>query len=264
LVCSSKRLLGALVLAIGLGCGEKDGEGVASTGVGNPYQDPELGTLALGIVADEQTGSEADAESLPQSWLTRAVLVLRSVTWRPCDEAQLDVEQPGPFVVDLLSGTTEPELPVFVAPAGGMCGFDAVLGPARDSASLGARSLYFAGARADGVEFLLFANVRATLRVRAPSSVAWGTDDNLRLVWALRPRRWLAPMELDTAEPRVWNLGRRRTIVIDANRHPLLLSLIRSRLASESTLFRDESPDRRLEPFERGEAIGTGSTDTDE
>ena len=263
----SRFLLGVLLaLAAGTGCGTKDSERVASTGVGNPYDDPETGTLALALVADNEAGSSNDSDtSLPASGLDQAILVLGSVTWRPCDSDEPSVAQEGPFVVDLLSGTTEPELPVLAVPAGGMCSFDAVLAPARDSAALGARSLYFAGTRADGVEFILFANIGATLRVRAPSDEEWGTDDNLRLLWAMRPRRWAAPMELDMSEPRVWNGGRRRTIVIDANRHPLLLSLIRARLASESSLFSDAGYDRALSESERGaEIIGTGSTETDE
>lgn len=267
LVCKSKLSFGALALALGLGCGEEDRQDVSSTGVGNPYDDPEVGTLALAIVADLETGTDEEGEltSIPTSGLEQAVLVLRSVTWIPCEADELAVEQEGPFVVDLLSGETEPELPVFVAPEDGVCGFDAELGPARDSAALGARSLYFAGTRADGVEFILFADVRATLRLRAPDMVRWGTDQNLRVLWAMRPRRWAAPMELDMSEPRVWNAGRRRTIVIDANRHPILLSLIRSRLAGESSLFGDAGYDRVLGESERaGEVIGTGSTETDE
>lgn len=262
-VGNSRFLLGALLaLATGTACSSRERERVASTGVGNPYDDPETGTLALALVADNEVEG---ATSLPESGLEQAVLVLGSVTWLPCDSDEPSVAQAGPFIVDLLSGTTVPELPVFTAPAEGMCGFDAVLAPALDSAALGSRSLYFAGTRADGVEFMLFANVAATLRVRAPSGEEWGTDRNLRLLWAMRPRRWAGPMELDMTEPRVWNGGRRRTIVIDANRYPLLLSRIRARLASESALFRDVDYDRALGESERaGEIIGTGSTETDE
>jgi hypothetical protein len=255
-----------LVLAAGTGCSSKDRERVASTGVGNPYDDPETGTLALALVTDDEAASASEMETLlPEAGLDQAVLVLGSVTWLPCDPEDPGVVQEGPFVVDLLSGTTEPELPVFAVPARGMCGFDAALAPARDSAPLGARSLYFAGTRADGAEFMLFANVGATLRVRATTGQEWGADDNLRLLWAMRPRRWAAPMELDVAEPRVWNGGRRRTIVIDANRHPILLALIRSRLAGESSVFSDAGYDRALGESERaGEIIGTGSSETDD
>jgi hypothetical protein len=255
-----------LVLAAGTGCSSKEGERVASTGVGNPYDDPETGTLALALVADSESAAPDESEaSLPESGLEQAVLVLGSVTWLPCNAEDPRVVQEGPFVVDLRSGTTEPELPVFAVPESGMCGFDAVLAPARDSAALGARSLYFAGTRADGVQFVLFANVDATLRVRAASGQEWGADRNLRLLWAMRPRRWAAPMELAMSEPRLWDGGRRRTIVIDADRHPLLLSLIVARLASESSLFDDADHDRALGASERaGESIGTGSSETDE
>jgi hypothetical protein len=238
----------------------------SSTGVGNPY----TGSVSLAIVSDDELepsalpGDAGSEEPLPRGSLERAVLVLDSMRWLPCDTSQAGVVHAGPFIVDLLAGETRPPLPELEAPEGGVCGFDAPLGPARDSAQLGGRSLLFSGVRADGAEFLLFGNVRATLRVRAVDGQVWGADEPQALLWAMRPRRWAAQMELAEAEPSEW-AGGRRIIVIDVNRHPVLYGLIRLRLAGTSRIFIDQDGNRALDEAERAsEEIGTGTADPDE
>ena len=125
--------------------------------------------------------------------------------------------------------------------------------------------MFFSGVRADGTPFLLFANMRATLRVRAVSLAGWGTPETPAILWAMRPRRWAAQMDLGAAEPAVWAGGRRRSIVIDANRHSLLFALIRSRLASESAIFRDGDTIGALDESDRAEGeLGTGTLETAE
>lgn len=256
--------------------------GCSSTGVGNPSVPTDTGTLSLAIVGDELEAAEGSAEQavaepgdagsalpepLPRGSLERAVLVIGSVRWTPCDEAAAVITQSGPFIVDLLAGETRPALPRFEVPAGGLCGFEAPLAPARSSAELLGRSLWFSGTRADGVRFVLFADVRATLRVRAlagPGAAAeqaqsWGGEGDLSLLWALRPRRWAAARELDEAEA-IPSEGR-RTIVIDADRHPLLFAAIRARLASQSALYLDRDGNGALDPGDRAAGeIGTATT----
>jgi len=261
----------ALLLPLALACG--------STGVGNPFI-PETGTLSLAIVSDDEPddaaaqpdsetaeAASADAtapvEALPRGALQRAVLVLGSVRWVPCDAAAEVVTQTGPFVVDLLGGVTQPPLPAFQAPAGGVCGFEAPLAPARDSAELLGRSLLFSGERPDGVRFVLFADMRATLRVRAARGQAWANDGDLALLWAMRPRRWAAAQEL--ANEALSETAGQRTLVIDADRHPLLFALIRARLASQSGMFLDRDGNGVLDAAERSAGeVGTGTTDPEE
>jgi len=191
------------------------------------------------------------------------VLVLGSVRWIPCAAAAEVVTQSGPFLVDLLSGVTRPPLPSLRVPPGGMCGFEAPLAPARDSAELLGRSLLFSGERADGVRFVLFANMRATLRVRATRGQAWAGDGDLALLWALRPRRWAAAQELANETPS--DSAGQRTLVIDADRHPLLFALIRARLASQSGMFLDQDGNGVLDAADRsGGEVGTGMTDPEE
>jgi hypothetical protein len=262
-------------LLLGLACG--------STGVGNPYL-PETGTLSLAIVSDddlddssappderssdaaaEPTGPAAPApvEPLPRAALQQAVLVIGSLRWIPCAAAAEVVTQSGPFVVDLLAGVTRPPLPPFQVPEGGVCGFEAPLAPARASAELLGRSLLFSGERADGVRFVLFANLRATLRVRAARGQAWAGAGDLALLWALRPRRWAAAKELADEMPS--DADGPRTLVIDVDRHPLLFALIRARLASQSGMFLDRDGNGVLDAAERSAgAVGTGTTEPEE
>lgn len=246
----------------------------SSTGVGNPGVPTDTGTLSLAIVADElddgslqepaaDAGATVPPEPLPRGSLERAMLVLGSVRWIPCDETAAVITQSGPFIVDLLAGETRPPLPRFDVPEGGLCGFEAPLAPARSSVEILGRSLWFSGTRADGVRFVLFADMRATLRVRAARQQSWGGDGDQALLWAMRPRRWAAARELDDAETTTGE--GRRTVVIDADRHPLLFAAIRARLASQSALFFDRDGNGALDASDRSQGeIGTASTDPED
>jgi hypothetical protein len=252
----------------------------SSTGVGNPV----TGTLSLAIVSDDEDGPAAEpapavlndaaasalapdgsapVEPLPRGSLQRAVLVLGSVRWLPCDASAEVVTQSGPFMVDLIAGETRPALPELRVPEGGLCGFDAPLAPGRSAELLG-RSLLFSGVRMDGVRFVLFANMRATLRVRPASGEVWGdAADHQALLWAMRPRHWAAAQELQNED--VSDAGGQRTLVIDADRHPLLWALIRARLASQSGMFLDRDGNGVLDAGERSAGeVGTGTTDPEE
>ena len=238
--------------------------GCSSTGVGNPGP---VAALSLAIVADDEeapSGEPIEPELAPGS-LSQAVLVIGSVSTVPCDPEAASTLHAGPFVVDLLSGTTEPEVPAFDLPEGGICGLDAPLAPARDSAELGGRSFYFRGVRADGLEFIVFADLRVTLRMRVAAETALGLDEgSWGVVWAMRPRRWSAEAELGTARPLAWGNGR-QTIVIDANRHPLLLAAIAARLGRQSGVFADPDRNGLLDAGERARGeLGIGSSEVDE
>src|SRR4029077_10431731 len=109
--------LGPLLLPLALACG--------STGVGNPGS-PGTGTLSLAIVSDDDDSAPepgASAGDLPEGaapviplargTLERAALVIGSVRWLPCDDSQRVITQTGPFLIDLVAGTTQPALPAF-------------------------------------------------------------------------------------------------------------------------------------------------------
>jgi len=273
-VHAASAWLAPFLLPVALACG--------STGVGNPV----TGELSLAIVSDDDEVGAAQpapelslddgaanalapdgappSEPLPRGALQRAVLVLGSVRWLPCDVAAEVVTQSGPFVVDLLAGETRPALPAFQVPEGGVCGFDAPLAPGRSAEFFG-RSLLFTGVRADGVRFVLFANMRATLRVRAARGQVWHVNDeqDRTLFWAMRPRRWAGAQELANEDPS--DAGGQRTLVIDADRHPLLWARIRARLASQSAMFFDQDDNGVLDAADRSAGeVGTGTTDPED
>lgn len=103
------------------------------------------------------------------------------------------------------------------------------------------------------MRFLLFADVRATLRVRSGDGQSWAIPAQRRpIVWQMRPRRWAPRADLQRAETSTW-AGDRRIIRIDDRRQPLLFSLIRARLGSESLLLDEQS----------GAELGSVSSDED-
>jgi len=268
--------------------------GSSSTGVGNPgvislsiVTDDELelspdnggapgscegvsgaGGAALGGATDAALGGAAGDpdvvaldDDLPRTSVKHAELALGSVNWLPCDGTDPTVVA-GPFVVDLVNHTTSPEIPPVAEPEGGFCGFDAPLAVVSGPADLAGRSLFFDGVRSDGTFFLVYTDVQATLRVRRHARVVWSASETPAVLWAFRPRRWLSRSALDAASTTPWDDGR-LAVVIDVDRHPLLLAAIRRRLAGKSTLFRDLNQNHELDLEDRNVIVGDGSDDAD-
>jgi hypothetical protein len=252
----------ALALCVLVGC--------ESTGVGNP------GVVQLLLTSDDAVEPAAeDTAQLEGESLTRAVLVLGRITFLACDSDAEDVAVDGPFTVDLTSGRVDPEIAPVSLPPGGFCGLDATLAPALGPRLLMGRSLLFSGQREDGTRFILVGDVPGTLRVRPMSEGAFDQGEHDWL-WALRPRRWLSPTELDgvnadmgtpvlAVRDALTDASDTGLIVIHVNRHPLLYAAIRSRLAARSTLYLDENDNHELDEAElNGDAlIGSGIDDTE-
>jgi len=218
-------------------------------------------TVKNDIVVEPEATDPSSTLTVPQ---VRHVLVaFGEMRFIPCDTSLGDVVAPGPFVVDLMTQKVDPELPPVPFPPGGFCGIDAPLTTSAANAALLGRSILFSGLRADGTLFLLYAAMSGTLHMRPVSGVIWDTSNASRVIWALRPLRWLAPQELDaeTSEP----LGAvQRIIVIDVNRHPLLYTAIRSRIGGRATLHTDLNDNHQLDDTERTNAlIGQGSPSLD-
>lgn len=207
-------------------------------------------------------GDVALDDDLPRMSVQHAKLALGSLKWRSCATPTEETVVPGPFVLDLIEHTTTPEIPPVQEPDGGFCGLDAPLAVVDGPADLAGRSIFFDGVRSDGTFFLLYADVQATLRVRRHARLVWDASDTPAVLWAFRPRRWLSRAALDAASTTAWDDGR-SAVVIDANRHPLLLAAIRHRLAGKSTLFRDLNQNRELDAEDRNVIVGDGSDDAD-
>jgi hypothetical protein len=202
--------------------------------------------------------------SLPLHSIQEAILVLGKLRFMPCDNAQGEVFiAPGPFVVDLKRKTTTPEIPPIPATVGGYCGIDAPLAPAQAPANLAGRSLFFDGFRADGTFFIVYANMVGTLRLRAKPGATWqGMAEPPLFFWALRPRRWLAPSELNEADVMPYG-DHQRAVVIDADRHTVLFLAIRSRLAGLSKLYVDVDGDGVFDDPDRTAEVGEGLDNAD-
>lgn len=234
------------------------GLGCSSTGVGNPG----VAEQALVVANDPEPEPNAmdSGEQLDPSSLRHAVLVFGELRLLACDPQEQPKVVQGPIVVDLAQNRMEPEsLSIGQVPVSGFCGIDAVLAPALAPASISGRSLFFSGVRMDGTVFLLFANMTGTLHLRPLPGVTWAADGEHGWLWAMRPRRWLTPSELD-ATPADPTDGVDRSIAINVDRHPALYNAIRARLAGRSTLHIDLNDNGQLDPDERqGEAlIGQG------
>ena len=191
------------------------------------------------------------------------MVVIGELRFQPCDVARgAAYSAPGPFVVDLKEGKTDPELPIIPGTPGGYCGIDAPLAPAT-TAALAGRSLFFDGTRADGTFFILYANMKGTLKLRATPGSNWlGMTTPPSFFWALRPRRWLAKTELDDADVTP-DATHQRAVVIDVDRHAALFLKIRARLAGSSTLYADSNGDGMFDDSDRADVVGEGLDDAD-
>jgi len=243
--------------------------GCESTGVGNP------GVIQqLLVTSEDAVEPEADdAAQLDADQLTRAILVVGEFRFVACDGPEEDVVTPGPFVVDLTGHDVTPAIPGVALPPGGICRLDATLALADEPELLRGRSMLFSGVRADGTVFVMVGAVPGTLRLEPTTAGAFDQGEDGWL-WALRPRRWLLPAELDAVRTdsgsavqavsdAIDSAGVTSLIAINVNRHPLLYAAIRSRLAGRSTLHRDIDGDGELDPDElTGDAlIGRGVGD---
>lgn len=240
-----------VVVSAGLSC-------CNSTGVGNPPH----ASVSLELVSDDHVEPETDgagAVVLPEGVVTHAVLAFGEIRWLACAGTGGDVVIEGPVIVDLVTHRVEPSLPTVDVPSGGFCGIDAILAPVAESSALGGRSILFSGVRADGVAFILFADMRGTLRMRPRVDVDWDFEGAGEVLWALRPRRWVEESALNEADAET--LGdAQRVVAIDVERHPALYQAIRARLAGASTLHLDLNDNGVLDPDEYDDSawIGTG------
>ncbi|MBK6848101.1 MAG: hypothetical protein IPG96_11400 [Proteobacteria bacterium] len=139
----------------------------SSTGVGNP------GQVTLAIASADEPPSPAPTPEPESGALLRAVVVLAELRLVPCTVGDPPLRFPGPFVADLVAGTLVPRPPPLEA-MGSYCGLEAPLAPALRPASLAGRSVLLHGRRADGVEVLLYAALRARCgRARGAGGWRW-------------------------------------------------------------------------------------------
>jgi len=227
-----------------------------STGVGNPP--PGMTVTVRNDLQAEPAATDPTVE-LPSAQLRHAVLAFGELRFIPCDATLEDVVAPGPFLVDLVTESVEPQLPAVPIPPSGFCGLDAPLTSLAPNSAQFGNSILFSGTRADGALFILYAAMPGTLRMRpVPGIAAWDATNAASVIWAMRPWRWLTPQELDAETSEPFGVGL-RVIVIDVNRHPVLYTAIRNRVGARATLHTDLNGDGKLDDNERANAlIGQG------
>jgi hypothetical protein len=204
---------------------------------------------AVGAAGEPSVPSpDASADTtqiLPLRAVKDAVVVFGELRFLPCDVNRGD------------------EIPAINDTPGGYCGIDAPLAPAMAPAALAGRSVFFDGYRADGTFFIVYANMMGTLKMRAKPGATWeGQEPPPLFFWALRPRRWLMPIELNMVEPMPYD-DHLRAVVIDAEHHPALFFAIRKRLAGVSTLYADANGDGVFDDPDRAAEVGEGLENAD-
>lgn len=243
------------------GGGQAADGGLAGAGSGGAAGDEAGAASAAGAAG--VAGEPGAGDPLPKAAVHNAILSLGELRFLACDPSHdADSVAGGPFIVDLLHGGTSPTIPEVLVPPSGFCGLDAPLVPAAQPARLLGRSVYFDGVRVDGTPFRVYANVQATLRVRARPGVSWNPrpEPKRSIFWVLRPHRWVESRELNVLGAAEDGSG---NLVIDFERHPLLIRAIRSRLAGSSTLYDDLNADDVFDPQDRDAIIGDGLPDAD-
>lgn len=232
--------------------------GCESTGVGNPDRLSVTATQALSA----EPGASDPKDQLPATQLSHALLAIEQLRWLPCDQGLAPVIDPGPFVIDLVAGTTQPPFSPVAFPNGGFCGLDAPLTANASSAVMQGRSVFLSGTRKDGASFVLYAAMSGTIHLRPQTVTAWTSDNARSVVWALRPRRWVTPSEIDAESTERFG-ARYNVVAIDANRRPLLYYAIRNRLGSRSTLHTDLDGNGVLDADDESLLIGQGLDNLD-
>jgi hypothetical protein len=223
--------------------------GCSSTGVGNP------GVASLTLTSDptvEPAAADAtnEPEQLPADALRHAIVVFGELRFLACDTSEADARVSGRFVVDLATNKSIPPIPSVPVPESGFCGIDATLAPALEPPALAGRSMFFSGVRSDGTLFLLFADMPGTLRMRPLDNTVWPLEPRHAWLWALRPRRWVQPSELEGVDSEPLD-DVSRVIPIDVDRHRVLYTIIRERVAGRSTLHEDLNDNRQVDASER-------------
>lgn len=243
---------------------EDDADGVGgSQNAGGAPSDASAGAPnAIGGAVNEAGAPSEPVEEVPlaRGQVRRALLSFGELRFHPCNADLPDHVVTEPFVVDLIEKRTNRPLPEIPDVEGGYCGIDAKLAPAQREANLVGRSLFFSGTRADGTRFLLYADMQATLRLRAASPAPM-SEETPNLIWAMRPRRWLSKAEVDSADTELFD--GERTVVIDVDRHPFLFSKIRARLAGRSALYADLNDNGVLDADERASELMLGDENAD-
>lgn len=228
------------------------------TDVGNPQDEPAQIELEFAGYAETQAGGLTLESGLriDSVWMVLSQFRFRSVD--DCETEALPYDITEPVIVDLLAGEPTYEAPTFTKPAGEYCkldiGFSRVSADALpDSAprELAGLSVLVEGARADGVEFRIEADMDDEFELKgALKDFELTGEQHLIIAFALDT--WLNEAQLD-------NVNDQDPIVINAQQNSELMGSFRASLKRSARLFRDNNNNRRLDANEKGQAIASSA-----
>ena len=191
-----------------------------------------------------------DGTRVDEAWVVVERVRLRTVDDCEGPPGKPD-DVPGPIAVELVSGRTLPEVPVFETDEASYCRLELDLGALVEGDVAGApdalvgNSLLVVGARSDGVPFTIAGAVDPRFELDARAAPFEVSGDSAELVVLLDFATWVAAAKLDEAEPA------EGAIVVDAETD-------RERLEDVSESI-EESSELLCEREGRRETCGHGS-----
>ncbi|QDG50924.1 hypothetical protein FIV42_09315 [Persicimonas caeni] len=228
------------------------------TDVGNPQD--EQANVELEVAGYTETRSGAltleDGLRIDTAWIVLSQFRFRSVD--DCEDETLPYDVTDPVVVDLLADQPTYDAPLFTKPAGDYCkldvGFsqvDADALPAGAPGELAGLSLFVEGARADGVEFRIEADLDDKFHLSGVlEDFELVGDQHLIVGFALD--EWINESQLD-------NVSDQDPIVISSEENPEMMGSFKASIKRSARLFRDENNNRRLDANEKGQAIASSA-----
>ena len=241
--------LWTLLVAFGTGC--------LTTDVGNPveakvdfkgYEEEPVNALTLdnGITID------------------RAFVSVAGLRFADADNCATDqtVDFAPRVTIDLLSGTTSPEIPVIRREMHRFCAVHMSFAPVpsnptddmilAEEAEMAGYSVLVEGTRADGRPFVLRASFEDAFEIDAVSS-AFELDSREHLFVAFAMNEWFDAAMLDAAPG-----ATEETLVIDAQNAPEILDFARHGMTGSTRLFRNLDADDELDRVETSDPLAVG------
>jgi len=247
-----------------LGCDGREEINLANGGseVGNPNR------VALSVVSYDSSLSRVGTHYLLSGLsIIEARIVLGSIQFRSMEsctdqpgEGRIDFN--GPFVIDLLSNRSFPEIESADIPEGTYCKIDLRFdelsqndlpeGVSKGDPIIG-QSLLIRGSRSDGIPFVVQIKKKDPFKLKNQGlGFQVGSEGFLDFLIAFDLSVWFTEVDLATAD---LTSG---TIIIDQNHNQSLLSKIRRNIKLSARLFQDLNENRQLETDEQIEVLAQG------
>lgn len=236
-----------LAIALNLACG-----GSVIPNPGTPIRDVRLQVRGI----DSTTARISVRRLAPGISITEARMALGRIRFRQgtdcasiSSESSEDIEFEGPYVADLLSNTTVPDLGTQSIEVGSYCRIELRM------EKVGDESLRIEGTRGDGTPFIAVLDVDSDFKLENSSGgfqVEEGTTPvDFFITFDLAA--WLSGVNLDTAEVLSGEIR------IDKDHNETILDQITENVKRSADLFEDQDGDGALEDSEREDDDSLGS-----